>query len=114
MPRYLRRPVPGRIGADGQELAPLDTNDVEAAAKFFAAEDVESVAVCLFNSFLDGAHERSFVREAPGERQQAEFRIASARGRHPRLDVGGEFTGSGENHIAVAEWQSAGRNVHAV
>jgi N-methylhydantoinase A len=57
-PRYLRLPVRGRIGADGKELAPLVAADVEAAARVFAAEGVESVAVCLFNSFLDGAHER--------------------------------------------------------
>jgi N-methylhydantoinase A len=57
-PRYLRLPVRGRIGADGKELAPLSAEDVDTAAKLFAAEGVESVAVCLFNSFLDGAHER--------------------------------------------------------
>jgi N-methylhydantoinase A len=58
-PRYLRLPVRGRIGADGKELAALQLEDVDAAAKTFADEGVESVAVCLFNSFLDGAHERS-------------------------------------------------------
>ena len=58
-PRYLRLPVRGRIGADGSELAPLVADDVDAAAEVFAAEGVESVAVCLFNSFLDGAHERA-------------------------------------------------------
>jgi N-methylhydantoinase A len=59
VPRYLRLPVRGRLGADGSELAPLVAEDVAAAAKLFAAEGVESVAVCLFNSFLDGAHERA-------------------------------------------------------
>ncbi len=59
VPRYLRLPVRGRIGADGQELTALVLEDVDAAAKVFTAEGVESVAVCLFNSFLDGAHERS-------------------------------------------------------
>lgn len=58
-PRYLRLPVRGRIGADGKELAPLVAEDVDAAAKVFTNEGVESVAVCLFNSFLDGAHERA-------------------------------------------------------
>ena len=57
-PRYLRLPVRGRIGADGKELHPLVAEDVDAAAKVFSDEGVESVAVCLFNSFLDGAHER--------------------------------------------------------
>jgi N-methylhydantoinase A len=69
-PRYLRLPVRGRIGADGKELSALVAEDVDAAAKVFAAEGVESVAVCLFNSFLDGAHERSagarLTRSSPG------------------------------------------------
>ncbi len=58
-PRYLRLPVRGRIAADGTELAPLEAVDVHAAAKVFNEEGVESVAVCLFNSFLDGVHERA-------------------------------------------------------
>jgi N-methylhydantoinase A len=58
-PRYLRLAVRGRIGADGSELAPLVAEDVDAAAKVFTEEGVESVAVCLFNSFLDGTHERA-------------------------------------------------------
>ncbi len=58
VPRYLRQPVRGRIGADGRELTPLDLGDVDAAARLFAEEGVESVAVSLFNSFLDGAHEQ--------------------------------------------------------
>src|SRR5262245_43767861 len=57
-PRYLRMPVRGRIGADGVELAPVSEEDVDAAARVFSEEGVESVAVCLFNSFLDGVHER--------------------------------------------------------
>ena len=69
-PRYLRLPVRGRIGGDGKELSPLVAEDVDAAAKVFAAEGVESVAVCLFNSFLDGAHERGagarLTRSSPG------------------------------------------------
>lgn len=58
-PRYLRLPVRGRIAADGMELAPLVSEDVDAAARVFTEEGVESVAVCLFNSFLDGGHERA-------------------------------------------------------
>src|SRR5215212_3762268 len=42
-----------------QVLAPLVAEDVDAAARVFNEEGVESVAVCLFNSFLDGAHERA-------------------------------------------------------
>ncbi len=59
VPRYLRLPVRGRIAADGSEAAPFEAGDVTAAARTFAEEGVESVAVCLFNSFLDGRHERA-------------------------------------------------------
>ncbi|MSP89805.1 MAG: hydantoinase/oxoprolinase family protein [Alphaproteobacteria bacterium] len=58
VPRYLRRPVRGRIDADGSELAPLMVEDVAAACRHFRDEGVEAVAICLFNSFLDSRHER--------------------------------------------------------
>lgn len=59
VPRYLRLPVRGRIGSDGREAAPLEPADVATAARIFKDEGVGSVAVCLFNSFLDGTHERA-------------------------------------------------------
>src|ERR671910_76190 len=43
VPRHLRLGIRGRIAADGRELAPLVADDVDAAAKLFEAEDVESV-----------------------------------------------------------------------
>jgi N-methylhydantoinase A len=63
VPRYLRLPVRGRIAADGSEAAPFEPADVAAAARTFTDEGVESVAVCLFNSFLDGRHEREVGAE---------------------------------------------------
>ncbi|HET6196274.1 MAG TPA: hydantoinase/oxoprolinase family protein, partial [Acetobacteraceae bacterium] len=59
VPRYLRLPVRGRIASDGSEAVPFEAADVSAAARTFADEGVESIAVCLFNSFLDGGHERA-------------------------------------------------------
>lgn len=59
VPRYLRRPVKERIDRRGRAVTPLDHADVEAAADFFSREGVESIAVCLFNSFAEGAHERA-------------------------------------------------------
>jgi len=57
VPRYLRLPVGGRIGREGEEVAPLDEGAVRAAAEVFACEEVEAVAVCLFNAYLNPAHE---------------------------------------------------------
>ena len=58
VPRYLRLPARGRIDRDGEEMVPLETGDVAAAAEVFKEEGVESIAICLFNSFLNARHER--------------------------------------------------------
>ena len=66
VPRYLRRPVSGRIDARGREVEPLDAGDVRAACRVFRDEGVESVAICLLNSFVNPAHEQAaaeIVRE---------------------------------------------------
>ena len=57
VPRYRRLGVGGRIGKDGQELAPLSATDVEEALDVFSAEGVEAVAIALFNSFVNETHE---------------------------------------------------------
>jgi len=59
VPRYLRVPVGGRIGAEGSEIHALETWDVEAACDLLADEDVEAVAVCYMNAFADASHERT-------------------------------------------------------
>jgi N-methylhydantoinase A len=58
VPRYLRRPVRGRLDHEGKEIEPLCLDDVEEAVKFLAAEGVEAVAVCFMNSFANPEHER--------------------------------------------------------
>jgi N-methylhydantoinase A len=57
VPRYLRQPVGGRIDAEGNEIEALNLDDVRAACRIFADEGVESIAVCLINSFVNSAHE---------------------------------------------------------
>jgi len=58
VPRYLRRPVGGRLAADGREIAPLAEDDLHAAARAFAEDGVEAVAICFLHSFRNGVHER--------------------------------------------------------
>lgn len=58
IPRHLRLPVTGRLGAKGEELTPLSAEDVEAAATELEREGVESVAICFMNSFANPAHEQ--------------------------------------------------------
>ncbi len=59
VPRFLRLPVSGRIDRRGDEVEPLSREDIAAAAAVFREEGVESVAICLFNAFLDETHERA-------------------------------------------------------
>ncbi len=56
-PRYLRLPVSGRIDRHGKETAALNVEDVRHAIRHFKEEGVRSIAVCFYNSFLNGAHE---------------------------------------------------------
>jgi len=67
VPRYLRRPVRGRLDHAGEELEPLVPEDVEAAVEMLAAEGVEAVAICFMNSFANPEHERR-AKEIVAER----------------------------------------------
>ena len=58
VPRRLRVPVRERTAADGAELLPLDEDGVLAAADFFRAEGVQSVAVAFLHSYANPAHEQ--------------------------------------------------------
>jgi len=58
VPRKLRRPVRERIDRNGLSTEPLDLASVEGALNVFQRENVESIAICFLNSFLNDAHER--------------------------------------------------------
>ncbi len=57
VPRYLRRPVRGRLDYAGRELEPLELEDVRLACELFQEEGVEAVAICFMNSFANPDHE---------------------------------------------------------
>lgn len=70
VPRYLRRPIGGRLDYAGAELEPLAADDVREAIALFRDEGVEAVAICFMNSFANAAHEEAaaaIVREELGE-----------------------------------------------
>ncbi|HEV7264567.1 MAG TPA: hydantoinase/oxoprolinase family protein [Falsiroseomonas sp.] len=50
--------VPGRIGADGEELLPLDEAAVRRAAAQCRALGVQAVAVCLLHAYANPAQEQ--------------------------------------------------------
>jgi N-methylhydantoinase A len=70
VPRSLRREVPERIGAAGEIVEPLDEARVRAEIGRLLAEAVESIAVCLINSYANPVHERRIgeilAEAAPG------------------------------------------------
>ncbi|RKX45810.1 MAG: hydantoinase/oxoprolinase family protein [Verrucomicrobia bacterium] len=66
VPRYLRVPVTERVNYAGEIVKPLDEQSVRAAAAKLKAEGVESVAVALLWSIMNGEHERR-VRAILGE-----------------------------------------------
>lgn len=57
VPRFLRRTVAGRIDRDGTVVTPLSTDHIQSAAAAFAASQVDSVAICLYNGYLNRAEE---------------------------------------------------------
>ena len=70
VPRQRRLEVNERLRADGSVLKPLDEAEARAVARALKNLRVESVAVCLLNSFENPAHEQAVKRivaeELPG------------------------------------------------
>lgn len=57
VPRHRRLEVEERVRADGKVLKPLAAAEARATVRALAGLGVESVAVCLLNSFENPAHE---------------------------------------------------------
>ena len=62
--------VGGRFNFLGQELRPLDEESIRTAARYFRAQGIASIGVCLMHSYANPAHERRvgeiLAREYPG------------------------------------------------
>lgn len=57
VPRYLRLEVEERCNYKGEELVPLNEDDVTACLRQFKKEGVEAIAVCFLHSYANPAHE---------------------------------------------------------
>lgn len=70
IPRSLRFEVKERILGNGSVEQPLDLEQARSTIQKLIAEQVEAIAVCLINSYLNPTHERQLVRllaeRAPG------------------------------------------------
>jgi N-methylhydantoinase A len=62
VPRHLRVPVAERVRADGEIHAPLNADDVTAAARVFADAGVDAVAIAFMNAYANPAHEQEAER----------------------------------------------------
>ena len=58
IPRRRRFTVPGRLGADGSEIAPLDEAGIRELARRLKAMEVTSIAICFLNAYSNPAHEK--------------------------------------------------------
>ena len=58
VPRYLRREVPGRLSAAGEEVVPLDLDAVDREAGLLAGHGCAAIAICFLHSYGNPDHER--------------------------------------------------------
>ena len=62
--------APGRMGADGKQVRPLDEDAVRAALRKLKANGIEALTVSLINAYVNGAHEARIgeiaAEELPG------------------------------------------------
>ncbi|HID63008.1 MAG TPA: hydantoinase/oxoprolinase family protein, partial [Anaerolineae bacterium] len=58
VPRYLRREVRERVGADGSVVVPLDEEMARREVRFLKEQAVESIAICFIFGFRNPAHEQ--------------------------------------------------------
>ena len=74
VPRAWRFEVPERVTAQGEALRPLEPEALDPIVEALAAEEVESVAVCLLFSFLYPQHEQA-IRERLLEAAERDERL---------------------------------------
>ena len=79
IPRHLRFEVDERIRSDGTILRPLDSNEAIRIIRTLLETGVESIAVCLINSFENPIHELMIMemieKEASGISISISFRV---------------------------------------
>ena len=76
VPRARRLEANERLRADGSVLEALDVAQAREAARALAAMEVESVAVCLLNSFENPTHERALKQVLAEELPSASVSIS--------------------------------------
>jgi N-methylhydantoinase A len=62
VPRRLRLELNERVLGDGTVERPLNAEETRQVIRALAAQNVEAIAVCLINSYLNPTHEREVAR----------------------------------------------------
>ena len=79
IPRKHRKEVNERIASDGRVLVPIQIEEIEAKLNDLLAQNIESVAVCLINSYENPAHESKIKeliqKRAPGLSLSTSFEV---------------------------------------
>ncbi|HUJ89707.1 MAG TPA: hydantoinase/oxoprolinase family protein [Syntrophorhabdales bacterium] len=79
IPRRYRIEVDERVRSDGSVIKVLDPEEAREAVRALLAMGVESIAVCLINSFENPAHElmleEIIIREAPAVSVSISYRV---------------------------------------
>jgi len=76
VPRALRQEVGERIASDGRVIQSLDVQDVHQVLSFLLASGIESLAVCLINSYENPVHEK-MIKEIV-EQEAAELSLSTS------------------------------------
>ena len=61
IPRHLRREVEERVNYLGDELVPLNKEDVKKWVEYFKKEGVEAIAVVYLHSYVNDSHEKETI-----------------------------------------------------
>jgi N-methylhydantoinase A len=77
VPLHLVREVGGRLNFRGEELRPLDEDDVRRAAEFFRDRQIKAIGICLIHAYANPAHERRVADIVSGVCPQAAISLSS-------------------------------------
>jgi N-methylhydantoinase A len=76
VPLQFVREVGGRLDFRGDELRPLDETSVREAARYFRAQDIRALGICLLHSYANDAHERRVAEIVTEEYPEATLSLS--------------------------------------
>ena len=77
VPRYLRREVTERINHRGEVVTALEMESVAAATHTLLASGVDSIAICLLNSYANPDHEQTIAEYIRQRAPDIELSVSS-------------------------------------